>query len=166
MDASPPPRPVVGAGVILERPDGRIAIGHRVTAGETPSWCLPGGHLEAGEAPAPAALRELAEETGVHGAHATVRAVCVRTTGSGVTFAVHVPAEADTVLTVLEPHAVDAWLWVDPDDPPAPLFAHTRAVLHAWRRPGVPLDGWDLHRVDTGRPGTAPPSAGAGSRHG
>lgn len=141
------PRPVVGAGVIVERPDGRIAIGHRVTAGEAPSWCLPGGHLEGGEAPVTAALRELAEETGVDAKSGSVVAVCVRTGGSGVTFAVHVPVAADTRLSVLEPHAVDEWRWAGPDDLSAPLFAATAAVLHAWRHPGAPLDGWDVHRL-------------------
>lgn len=161
MDAPPLPRPVVGAGVILERPDGRIAIGHRVTAGESPSWCLPGGHLEGGEPPVTAALRELAEETGVRAAHGTLTAVCVRTAGSGVTFAVHVAAEADTVLAVVEPHAVDAWRWAHPDDLPAPLFAHTRAVLHAWREPGARLDGWDLHTVHGPTPAGGSPGGRA-----
>lgn len=143
----PLPRPVSGVGVVLQREDGRVAIGHRVTAGEPPSWSFPGGHLEAGETPVRTALRELAEETGVVAAAGTLLAVCIRTSGSGVTFAVHVPAPAGAGLVVTEPHAVDAWTWADPDDLPEPVFAHTAAVRHAWRAPDVPLAGWDLHRV-------------------
>ena len=30
-------------------------------------WCLPKGHLEGSETPQQAALREVAEETGIHG---------------------------------------------------------------------------------------------------
>ncbi|MBN9736214.1 MULTISPECIES: NUDIX domain-containing protein [unclassified Pseudonocardia] len=143
-------RPVSGVGVVLRRDDGRVAIGHRVTAGETPSWSFPGGHLEGAEAPVRTALRELAEETGVVATTGTLFAVCVRTAGSGVTFAVHVPAPAGAELAVTEPHAVDAWTWADPDDLPEPLFAHTAAVRHAWRSPGVQLAGWDLHAVAGG----------------
>ncbi|MBC3189810.1 NUDIX domain-containing protein [Pseudonocardia sp. C8] len=143
----PLPRPVSGVGVVLQRDDGRVAIGHRVTAGETPSWSFPGGHLEGGEAPVGTALRELAEETGVVAPAGTLVAVCVRTAGSGVTFAVHVPAPDGVAPVVTEPHAVDAWTWADPDDLPGPLFAHTAAVRHAWRSPGVPLAGWDLHTI-------------------
>lgn len=141
------PRPLSGVGVVLERADGAVAVGHRVTAGETPSWSFPGGHLEGGEPVVAAALRELAEETGVVAATGTLFAVCVRLDGAGVTFAVHVPAPAGAELRVTEPHAIDAWTWADPDDLPGPVFAHTAAVRHAWRRPGVALDGWDLHRV-------------------
>ncbi|MEV1292714.1 NUDIX domain-containing protein [Pseudonocardia sp. NPDC049635] len=141
------PRPVSGVGVVLERADGLVAIGHRVTRGEHPSWSFPGGHLEGGETPVGAALRELAEETGVVAERGSPFAVCVRTAGSGVTFAVHVAAPSGAELTVTEPHAVDAWLWADPDELPGPLFTHTAAVRHAWRHPGTALAGWDLHRL-------------------
>ncbi len=41
-------------------------IARRNRAGRI-EWCLPKGHLEAGESPEQAALREVAEETGIHG---------------------------------------------------------------------------------------------------
>ena len=47
----------VGVGVIITRADGDILLGYRIKAGETPSWCLPGGHVEPGETFEGAALR-------------------------------------------------------------------------------------------------------------
>ncbi|MFF8788241.1 NUDIX hydrolase [Streptomyces sp. NPDC015125] len=51
------------AGAILARPDGRILHIHHLATGK---WLLPGGHLESlDQSLLEAALRELAEETGI-----------------------------------------------------------------------------------------------------
>jgi len=67
----PPQLPVsneVSAGGIAIRIEDGIAyaacIGRRNRAGRL-EWCLPKGHLEAGETPEQAAVREVAEETGI-----------------------------------------------------------------------------------------------------
>ena len=67
----PPQLPVsneVSAGGIAIRIEDGIAyaacIGRRNRAGRL-EWCLPKGHLEAGESPEQAAVREVAEETGI-----------------------------------------------------------------------------------------------------
>ena len=59
--AALPYRPCVG--VVLIGPDARVFAGQRVDNPED-AWQMPQGGVDAGEAPAGAALRELEEETG------------------------------------------------------------------------------------------------------
>jgi 8-oxo-dGTP pyrophosphatase MutT (NUDIX family) len=57
-------------GLVVQDPDGpdpRAAlIGRRTRRGDL-EWVLPKGHLEPGESPAQAAVREVEEETGIRG---------------------------------------------------------------------------------------------------
>jgi 8-oxo-dGTP diphosphatase len=59
-----PNHPIPGAGIVVWRDDEVLLIkrGKPPFAGE---WSIPGGKIEYGETAAEAALRELAEETGV-----------------------------------------------------------------------------------------------------
>ena len=56
------PGHVTASGVVVHRPTRRVLLIHHNVLGR---WLPPGGHLEAGERPADAAGREVAEETGV-----------------------------------------------------------------------------------------------------
>jgi 8-oxo-dGTP pyrophosphatase MutT (NUDIX family) len=138
-------RPLVGVGILLCGVDGRVLLGHRIKDGEAASWCLPGGHLEAGESFEQAALRELLEETGTTKATATIFAVVVDKTGSGVTAGVVAEAH-DLSPQVTEPHIFDRWEWARLDDLPQPLFPASQVLLDTWRgRPAPP--GWFVYRV-------------------
>ena len=71
----PKPSHILAAGGIVERRDGgllRIAVIHRTRYtdrhGAPGDWALPKGKLDAGEALADAARREVLEETGCRGA--------------------------------------------------------------------------------------------------
>ncbi len=57
-----------GGLVVTERGGVHVAavIARRNRAGRL-EWCLPKGHLEGDETPEEAAVREIAEETGIHG---------------------------------------------------------------------------------------------------
>lgn len=61
----------VGVQVVLRRQDSLLLV-QRARGYGKGTWCLPGGHLEPGETIAECALRELLEETTVHGESARV----------------------------------------------------------------------------------------------
>jgi 8-oxo-dGTP pyrophosphatase MutT (NUDIX family) len=65
--ASPAGPPIRIAVVALRHPTGAVLLHlrHPTAAAEPGQWALPGGHVETGETPAEAAVRELAEETGL-----------------------------------------------------------------------------------------------------
>jgi ADP-ribose pyrophosphatase YjhB (NUDIX family) len=62
-----PPRPIVGIGICLLRPDngGEVLLARRGRAPALGAWGLPGGAQELGETAEQAARRELLEETGL-----------------------------------------------------------------------------------------------------
>ncbi|MFG2375678.1 NUDIX hydrolase [Streptomyces sp. NPDC048504] len=143
--------PVVGVGALLTGPDGRILIGHRVKAGEPPTWCLPGGHVEPGESFEQAAVREVVEETGIAPrllGDVRVFGIALRT-GAPVTavtafVSATLLAPAETVLT--EPDVFAEWRWVRPEEPPTPLFPASAALL-ATRYGRRTPEGWTVHPV-------------------
>ncbi len=136
---------MLGVGLIMVDDRGRVLLGRRLTAGEEPTWCLPGGHVEGGETIEEAAAREAAEEAGIDGAQPTVIAIGVRTAGSGVTAAA-VASWPGTPPRALEPDVLDDWGWYAPDHLPEPLYPPSAMSLTVWR--GLPPpDGWRVYPV-------------------
>lgn len=59
--------PVPAACLVTIDKNERILLVKRSVAPKKGWWCLPGGFMELGETPEEAGLRELEEETGIHG---------------------------------------------------------------------------------------------------
>jgi 8-oxo-dGTP pyrophosphatase MutT (NUDIX family) len=140
---------IVGVGVVLTDPQGRILLGERIKAGEEPSWCLPGGAVEPGETFEAAAVRELEEETGIGDAGpprvtaviidhpdgvVRVTAAVVMDTGrrqDSEPQSVPHTNESGSRPRVTEPEVFRSWRWFAPNQLPAPLFSATAQVLEA-----------------------------------
>ena len=122
---------MLAAGAVVVDRSGRVLLvrrGHPPRAGE---WSLPGGHVEPGETPEDAAVREVLEETAV-----AARLVCglgvVSVEGEGRTYAIHehllVPLD-EMPRPQAGDDAADA-RWIDPRDVDAlGVRDATRAVL-------------------------------------
>ena len=59
--------PIPATCLVVVDSQGRVLLVKRSVDPKKGFWCLPGGFMELGEAPEHAALRELAEETGLKG---------------------------------------------------------------------------------------------------
>lgn len=55
----------VGVGVWIFNHQRQVLLGRRLSTHGRGTWALPGGHIEFGESPVDAAVREVKEETGL-----------------------------------------------------------------------------------------------------
>ncbi|MFI0776246.1 NUDIX domain-containing protein [Streptomyces sp. NPDC021212] len=133
----PTPQAVLGACVVITHTAGRVLLG-RSTRG---MWELPGGRIETGESAQAAAVRELAEETGLKASLDDTHLLTIlhddRADVRRISAVVRVTAwTADLALP--EPHRFTRWEWHDLHTLASlgPVFAPSAQALEAvW--PGV-----------------------------
>lgn len=150
-----PYRPCVG--VMLVNEHGKVFVGQRIDNKDSGAWQMPQGGVDAGEDLRTAALRELAEETGVGESHAVIIAQMDETVRYDLPdeligklwggkyrgqeqvwfLARFTGTDADIDIEAHDPPEFAAWRWVDADDVPDLIVPFKkrvyRSVLAAFR---------------------------------
>lgn len=104
------PHPKMASSILVHNENGDVLWGRRVQDGR---WTLPGGHLEANEDPATAAVRELFEEAGVSPDSITHFGTANTPTGVPV-FMFHAQVFDQQPHSGFDPdHEVAEWRWVN-----------------------------------------------------
>jgi 8-oxo-dGTP pyrophosphatase MutT (NUDIX family)/GNAT superfamily N-acetyltransferase len=148
------------SSVAVFNAEGKLLFGQRADTGK---WTLPGGHLEPGESPVRAAVRELLEEAGLRAESLEALGSDLVTTWKGDVIRVH--AYRVTVSGGQVPSAVndpdeemEDWEWVDPEFIPVYILEN----LHAKKNVTLRLLGLQDYGLSKSHPTPTFPKLGLG----
>jgi len=125
--------------LLLEK-DGKILVARRCNTGyEDGNYQVPAGHVEAGEMPKEAMIREAKEEIGIslkaddlELVHTSYRPKHDKTDNRVDIFFRASNWEGEIVN--VEPHKCDDLKWVSPDDLPDNMTMHVRRAIISWQK--------------------------------
>jgi 8-oxo-dGTP diphosphatase len=121
----------LGVGIVVVR-DNKVLLGQRLSPLGFGTWSFPGGRLRSDESPLEGAMRELREETGLHGYFPRIVAETVDgfPMNRAVFRTAFVRVQTDGAEAVaLEPEKTAAWRWYSWGSLPTPLFAPVASFL-------------------------------------
>ncbi len=128
--------PKVGVGLFIVRGD-EVLMGKRISKHGTGEFAGPGGHVDPGENPHEAVLREKSEEAGDDLQIGPLRMLCV---SSLVRYLpkhyIDIGFAAEWVSgepIVMEPEKLESWDWYPIDALPEPLFENIDKYVEAYR---------------------------------
>lgn len=120
----------VGVGVIIKK-EGKLLLGKRLSPHGHAKWSFPGGHVEFGENPETAAIRELKEETDLTATKLQQYKFTsdVFENGRHYITLFYIAEEWAGEVKNMEPEKCEKWDWFDPENLPQPLFEPIATVL-------------------------------------
>jgi ADP-ribose pyrophosphatase YjhB (NUDIX family) len=122
--------PKLAVTVVIER-DGALLLGRRAAHTREPGkWSFPAGFVDRGEVVETAAVREVAEETGLHVTLSPILAL-LSSEGDPVVLAVY--AATSVIGTARAGDDLDEIAWIPPQAMPDLAFAHDQQIVGIWQ---------------------------------
>jgi 8-oxo-dGTP diphosphatase len=123
-------RPSVNV-VVLKK--SKVLLSRRLNTGwEDGKLCLPGGHIEGGETPRQAAIREIEEELGLKVKESRLSFCCVAARKSTVEYVAYefiIELHSDEEPENAEPTLCAGHIWADPHELPADTIGDFAAII-------------------------------------
>ena len=121
--------PVPATCMVVVNSSNQVLLVKRSVDPKKGMWCLPGGFIELGESPEAGALRELAEETGLHGSIDTLLGVCTTPSVQYVSVLMvgYLITDTHGVLAAGDDASQVRWFSID-ELPPIAFDSHRRFV--------------------------------------
>jgi len=124
----------VGVAILIFNDDGDLLLGKRKASHGAGTWSVPGGHIDFGETPEEACIREVREETGLNLKYVSVlqefpfNSAMFPEGKQYVTLWFRTEYEGGEIIA-MEPDKCEEWKFCDTENLPTPLFGTGLAKL-------------------------------------